>query len=209
MSIESRLNELKKDLLHPAGPSVSTNKNYPFALFQYPPHEEFKMRASLVELLESLRNERWSILNIDLFATFIELLSIEEDGELIEALIEEEKLQYHAHKKDYTFPINVLQNSLDVIFKDQDKYSKLVLDKIAEKTQQSLETTGNEKKTVIFLSRIGGLFPFYRTSSLLRYLDNGVKVPTIVLYPGERTEKYYLSFMGEMDADRDYRPRIY
>jgi hypothetical protein len=64
-------------------------------------------------------------------------------------------------------------------------------------------------KTVIFLSRIGGLYPFYRTSSLLRYLDNGIRVPTIVLYPGERTEQHYLSFMGEMDADRDYRPRIY
>ena len=204
MSLESRIDTLKTDLLNPAGPSISTNRNYPFALFQYLPHEEFNMRTKLVDLLDTLRNKGWTILNVDLFATFIELLAEEEEGELIEALIEEEKLQYQAHQNDYKLPISVLQNSLDVIFKDQDKYSKLVLDKIKEKTEHS-----DELKTVIFLSRIGGLYPFYRTSSLLRYLDNGIRVPTIVLYPGERTEQHYLSFMGEMDADRDYRPRIY
>jgi len=204
MSLEAKINTLKKDLLNPTGPCISTNRNYPFALFQYLPHEEFTMRAKLVDLLDTLRNQGWTILNVDLFATFIEILSEEEDGDLIEGLIEEEKLQYQAHQNDYKFPISVLQNTLDVIFKDQDKYSKQVLDKIKEKTEHS-----NEMKTVIFLSRIGGLYPFYRTSSLLRYLDNGIQVPTIVLYPGERTEQHYLSFMGEMDADRDYRPRIY
>jgi hypothetical protein len=204
MSLESRIDILKKDLLNPAGPSISTNRNYPFALFQYLPHEEFNMRTKLADLLDALRNKGWTILNVDLFSTFIEILAEEEDGELIEALIMEEKLQYKAHQNDYKLPISVLQNSLDVIFKDQDKYSKLVLDKIKEKTKHS-----DKMKTVIFLSRIGGLYPFYRTSSLLRYLDNGIRVPTIVLYPGERTEQHYLSFMGEMDADRDYRPRIY
>lgn len=204
MSLESRIDTLKKDLLNPAGPSISTNRNYPFALFQYLPQEEFEMRTKLADLLDALRNKGWTILNVDLFSTFIELLAEEEEGELIEALIEEEKLQYQTHHNDYKLPISVLQNSLDVIFKDQDKYAKLVLDKIKEKTEHS-----DEMKTVIFLSRIGGLYPFYRTSSLLRYLDKGIRVPTIVLYPGERTEQYYLSFMGEMDADRDYRPRIY
>ena len=204
MSLESRIDTLKTDLLNPAGPSISTNRNYPFAIFQYLPHEEFNMRSNLADLLATLRNKGWTILNVDLFSTFLELLAKEEDGDLIEALIEEEKLQYKAHKNDYKLPISVLQNSLDVLFKDQDKYSKLVLEKIKEKTAHS-----DELKTVIFLSRIGGLYPFYRTSSLLRYIDKGIRVPTIVLYPGERTEQHYLSFMGEMDADRDYRPRVY
>jgi hypothetical protein len=101
-------------------------------------------------------------------------------------------------------PLNVLQNSLDIFLKNPEEYPKVVFDKIMEKTEHSDVT-----KTVIFLSRIGGLYPFYRTSSLLRYLDKGIRVPTIVLYPGEKTEQHYLSFMGEMDADRDYRPRIY
>jgi hypothetical protein len=204
MSLESRIDTLKKDLLNPAGPCISTNRNYPFAIFQYPPHEEFKMRTQLVELLNALRGKAWTILNVDLFSTLIEYLSKQEDGELIETLVQEEKLQYKASRGNHLMPINVLQNSLDIFLKSQEEYPKVVFDRIIEITEHSDET-----KTVIFLSRIGALYPFYRTSSLLRYLDKGIRVPTIVLYPGERTEQYYLSFMGEMDADRDYRPRIY
>jgi len=204
MSIEYRIDMLKKDLLNPAGPCISTNRNYPFALFQYPPHEEFKMRAKLLELLDALRSKAWVILNVDLFSTLIEYLSKQENGELIEALIQEEKLQYKASRGNHSMPLNVLQNSLDIFLKNPEEYPKIVFDKIIEKTKHS-----DVAKTVIFLSRIGGLYPFYRTSSLLRHLDKGIRVPTIVLYPGEKTEQHYLSFMGEVGADRDYRPRIY
>jgi len=204
MTIESRIKILKDDLLNPLGPSISTNQNYPFAIFHYPPHEEFKMREKLIELLDILRNKAWGILNVDLFATLIEYLSIQEDGELIDALVQEEKLQYKANKNNYSMPLNVLKNSLDIVLKNTDGYPKFVFDKILNKIEQTYIS-----KTVIFLSRIGGLYPFYRTSTLLRMLDNGIQVPTIVLYPGERTEQRYLRFMGEMDADRDYRPRIY
>ena len=34
-------------------------------------------------------------------------------------------------------------------------------------------------------------------------------IPVVLLYPGERKDTTALSFMGELDADRDYRPRIY
>jgi len=204
ISIENRMNTLKKDLLNPAGPCISTNRNYPFAIFQYPPHEAFKMRTQLIVLLDTLRNKSWTILNVDLFATLLDYLDAQEDGDLIDALIAEEKLQYKAGKNNYSMPLSVLQNSLDIFLKDQEQYPRVVFDSIIEKTAHS-----NPDKTVIFLSRIGGLYPFYRTSSLLRYLDKGIRVPTIVLYPGERTEQHYLSFMGELDADRDYRPRIY
>ncbi|MBF0258413.1 MAG: DUF1788 domain-containing protein [Desulfamplus sp.] len=204
MSLEYRINLLKNDLLNPSGPCISTNRNYPFAILQYLPYEEFKMRARLIELLDTLRNKGWVILNVDLFSTFIDYLGKQEDGEFIDALIEEEKLQYKESRFNHSMPLNVLKNILDTFLKNPEEYPKTVFDRIMEKTAGSDPT-----KTVIFLSRIGGLYPFYRTSSLLRYLDHGIQVPTIVLYPGEHTEQHYLSFMGEMDSDRDYRPRIY
>ena len=204
MTLERRLNDLKMDLMNPAGPNISTNRNYPFALFQYLPHEEFQMREELADMIDELRMKGWNILNVDLFDTLIQFLEEQESGELIEAFIEEEQLQYAANNQDYSYPLHALNNSLDIFFKDQDAYPGAVLKKIQEKTQ-----LGQNPKSVIFLSRIGALYPFYRTSALLRYLDTGIRIPTIVLYPGERQEKYYLSFMGEMSADRDYRPRIY
>ena len=204
MSIENRLKTLKEDLFNPSGPCISTNRNYPFAIFQYPTHEAFKMHEKLIELIDTLRNQSWEIINVDLFTTLIEYLSIQEDEDLIDALIEEEKLQYKASQKKYSMPLNVLKNSLDILLKSESAYPDFVFKQIKKKAEQT-----DCSKTVIFLSRIGGLYPFYRTSSLLRYLDKGIQIPTIVLYPGERTQQHYLSFMGEMDADRDYRPRIY
>jgi hypothetical protein len=34
-------------------------------------------------------------------------------------------------------------------------------------------------------------------------------VPVVLLYPGKRRDLSALSFMGELQPDRDYRPRIY
>ena len=204
MSIETRLIELKDDLLKPEGPAISTNRNYPFALFQYSPNEEFVMRSALLDLLNQLRGKGWTILNVDLLETFLEFLREQEEGALLDALIMEEKIQYEAYKKDFHYPLHTLHNSLNSLFKDEIQFPKKVLQKICDKTEHS-----DENRSVIFLSRIGGLYPFYRTSSLLRFLDKGSRIPTIILYPGERREGYFLSFMGEMEADRDYRPRIY
>ena len=34
-------------------------------------------------------------------------------------------------------------------------------------------------------------------------------MPVVLLYPGERRGPTGLSFMGRLDPDNDYRPRIY
>ena len=204
MSIELRLSELKKDLLHPSGPTISTNRNYPFAIFHYRPEEEFRARELIGELVDGLRLAGWNIRTVDLFGVLLAYLQLEEDGDLIPAWIEEEKMLYRRYKQDYTKPLDFLGNALSGFFNRKTGYPQRVLEEIRDVTDGA-----DENRTVIFLSRIGALYPFYRTSALLRFLDEGVRVPTVVLYPGERTDQHYLSFMGEMDADRDYRPRIY
>jgi len=204
MSMSTRLAELRKDLLHPSGPAISTNRNYPFAIFQYTPFEEFAARAEVGNLAQELQVKGWRVRTVDLFAVLADHLSLLEDGRQIEMMIAEEKLQYRANREDYTKPLDYLGTILGETFKDLDGFPGRVLAQI-----QEVAAGADPARTVIFLSRVGALYPFYRTSSLLRFLDAGVKVPTVVLYPGTRVEQQYLSFMGEMDADRDYRPRIY
>ena len=56
----------------------------------------------------------------------------------------------------------------------------------------------------------GAVYPFFRSSALLRHLDGRTRnVPVVLLYPGERRGPTALSFMGVLDPDSDYRPRIY
>ncbi len=54
------------------------------------------------------------------------------------------------------------------------------------------------------------MYPLFRSSALLRHLDGHTKnIPVVLLYPGERRGDKGLSFMGVLDPDSDYRPRIY
>jgi len=54
------------------------------------------------------------------------------------------------------------------------------------------------------------VYPFSRTSALLKHVDGHTKnVPVVLLYPGKVVGETGLSFMGVLAPDRDYRPRIY
>jgi len=65
-------------------------------------------------------------------------------------------------------------------------------------------------RTVAIVGRAGALYPFFRSSALLRQLDGRTRnVPVILLYPGKRQGPTSLSFMGVLQPDADYRPRIY
>ena len=62
----------------------------------------------------------------------------------------------------------------------------------------------------MLIGRAGALYPFFRSSALLKHIDGKTRnIPVVLLYPGERKDTTALSFMGELAADRDYRPRIY
>jgi hypothetical protein len=62
-------------------------------------------------------------------------------------------------------------------------------------------------RTVALIGRAGALYPFFRSSALLRHLDGKTgNVPVVLLYPGERRGPTGLSFMGMLTPDSDYRP---
>ena len=65
-------------------------------------------------------------------------------------------------------------------------------------------------RTLALIGRAGAIYPFFRTSAILRHIDGRTRnVPVVLLYPGERRGPSGLSFMGMLDSDNDYRPRIY
>ena len=65
-------------------------------------------------------------------------------------------------------------------------------------------------RTLALIGRAGALYPFFRSSALLRHLDGQTgNVPVVLLYPGTKQGPTGLSFMGVLNPDSDYRPRIY
>jgi hypothetical protein len=81
---------------------------------------------------------------------------------------------------------------------------------VIREVNRILDENPESERIVIFLGRAGALYPFFRTSSLLKHVAGHTRnVPVVLLYPGSVTEDGGLSFMGILPADRDYRPRIY
>ncbi len=64
-------------------------------------------------------------------------------------------------------------------------------------------------RDIVFIVRAGALFPVYRTSSLLEQLKGKVHVPAVLFYPGELDGAAGLRFMGVLDAEHNYRPKIF
>lgn len=64
-------------------------------------------------------------------------------------------------------------------------------------------------RDVVFITRTGALFPVYRTFSLLEQLKGRVHVPTVLFYPGTADGAAGLRFMGVLEAEHNYRPKVF
>jgi hypothetical protein len=65
------------------------------------------------------------------------------------------------------------------------------------------------RRDIVFIVRTGALFPVYRTFSLLEQLKGRVTVPTVLFYPGTLDGAAGLRFMGVLEAEHNYRPKIF
>ena len=195
--------ELKRDLTNPNGPSITTMRNYSFAILVYRPEQEFEMRKKVRQLSDHLRSEQWAVLEISLHRLLLQRLRSLEEG-VLQSWVETEKRQSRRNPEKALLRV---KEQLANLLEGEEGLAKDVVqlvNEFCEKYPQAVD------RTVIWIKRLGALYPYYRCSSLLKHLDGKTgNVPVILLYPGERKDKTALSFMGEMPADRDYRPRIY
>lgn len=196
--------ELRDDLLADGGPRISTTGTYRFAILVYDPHREFELRREIRKLKEDLDKLGWDVHAVSLHKLFFDRLRKEVGPELLERWIATEKrLRARAPER-----------GLELL---KDKIARLVEgpDGIARDVERWIDGIVaqhdvDEARTVILLSRAGALYPFFRSSALLKHLDGKTRgLPVVLLYPGLRRDVTRLSFMGELPADGDYRPRIY
>ncbi len=194
---------LKRDLLAEEGPRISTMRNYRFAILPYPPESEFEMRKKVRALSDELKARHWSVLDISMQRLFLQRLkSLGED--VLEKMIQTEKRQHQRHPDR---ALSRLREQVGQLIGGEDGLAADVVRVIEEFSDSQPHDT---ERTLIWIRRVGALYPFYRSSSLLRHLDGKTRqIPVVLLYPGEQRDKTALSFMGELPPDRDYRPRIY
>lgn len=201
--IASAVDALKKDLLREDGPQISTVRNYNFAILPYPPDEEFALRGAIHELTGELRDAGWTTGIVRLHTLLLARLRAE-GPDVLDSIVRREKSLAGAADKSRALRM-LKERVVNLIDKPNG-----IADDIVGGIDAILSESDDRARTVIFLGRLGGLYPFLRTSALLKHIAGRThNVPVILLYPGTLDGETGLRFMGVLQPDRDYRPRIY
>jgi hypothetical protein len=167
---------------------ISAYHDMPYALFRYDPEEEFDVRKEVTLLETRLSQKGKRVSRISLAECLDEAMRSQRPLE-----------EWFAAERDQG--VETIVETIHSVLSD---YSPLV-----ELVAARMPSNPDPLRDVVFISRTGALFPVYRTFSLLEQLKGRVHVPTVLFYPGDLDGAAGLRFMGVLDAEHNYRPKIF
>jgi hypothetical protein len=187
---EHRLKQNLEPILGSPDPRerLSAYHDMPYALFRYDPEEEFELRKQVTMLETRLSQTGKRVRRISLAEC------------LDEAMRSQRPLEewFNAEREQG------VETIVETIHAVLAKYCPLV-DLVAAR----MPADPDPLQDIVFILRTGALFPVYRTFSLLEQLKGRVLAPTILFYPGDLEGAAGLRFMGVLDAEHNYRPKIF
>ena len=187
---EKRLRNDLEPLLSSPDPreKISAYHDMPYALFRYDPEQEFLLRREITMLTTRLTQKGKRVTRISLAQC------------LLAAITSERSLEdwYQAERG------GTVEETVQTITNILEERAPLV-DLVAKQ----MPAAADPHTDVVLINRTGALFPVYRTFSLLEQLKGRVLVPTILFYPGDLDGASGLRFMGVLDAEHNYRPKIF
>lgn len=169
-------------------PKISSYHDMPYAIFRYPPDVEFALRAEVRLLQTRLEQVGKRVTVISLAACLAQALA---------EVLPSDDLTASERQVG-------LDAAIDTVHEVLSDYRPLHELVVAALPDQSDPLTDS-----VFITRAGALYPVYRTSSLLEQLKGLVHVPSVLFYPGELDGAAGLRFMGVLDAEHNYRPKIF
>lgn len=194
MSLEDpMLTRLKQDLepilsLPDPRTKLSSYHDMPYALFRYDAEEEFELRKQ-VTLLETRLNQK---------GKRVKRISLAEC--LDEAMRSQRPLEeWFAAEREHG--VETIVETVHAVLSEDAPLVELVAAQLPERANPLVD--------MVFILRTGALFPVYRTFSLLEQLKGRVEVPAVLFYPGDLDGAAGLKFMGVLDAEHNYRPKIF
>lgn len=188
---KQRLTRDLEPVLREADPRarISAYHNMPYAIFHYPPEEEFPLRAEVSLLSTRLEQIGKRVTSISLAECLADALVAE--GLTTERIASAEKRT----------GIEKMIDTIHMVISRRQPLDDLLAARIPP--------AADPMRDIVFIVRAGSLFPFYRTSSLLEQLKGKLEVPAVLFYPGGLDGVAGLKFMGVLEPDNNYRPKIF
>lgn len=203
--LEDAFTALEADLLDADGPRISTMRSSDkFAIVPYSPADEFALRRHVLQLTSKLTAGGWVVFQISLHALLMDRLKALPADEFDEIADLEVRA---ASRGDLERVLRHLQERFGALIDGPDGLAADVAARIGAEIARNPD---RGQRMLALIGRAGAVYPFFRTSGLLKHLAGKTHgVPVVLLYPGERRGENGLSFMSILEPDRDYRPRIY
>lgn len=193
MSVIDRMDDrLTKDLepilsLPDPRTKISAYHDMPYAIFHYAPADEFALRKQVRMLQTRLEMKGKRVLTISL-------------AECLDAAMRAERPLEEWFQAERDQGTGVIVETVHAVLSE---YHPLV-----ELVAERMPPDADPRHDIVFILRTGALFPVYRTFALLEQLKGRVKAPTVLFYPGELDGAAGLKFMGVLEAEHNYRPKI-
>ncbi len=173
-------------------PDISAYRDMPLCIFIYEPADEFALRQELSLLKTRLEQKGKRITCVSLMDCMVEALA--EASASSESLIENERmLGRNGHKTVAQTIHQVLSKSVPL--------DQLVLKKVPPDS--------DPKRDILWITRVGALYPCYRTSTLIEHFQAKLEIPGVLFYPGQIIPPAGLSFMGVHEAEHNYRAKVF
>jgi hypothetical protein len=167
---------------------MSAYHDMPYALFRYAPEDELELRKQVTLLVTRLEQKGKKVQSIS----------------LAKCLRQAMESQYALPEWFQAEREQGVGSVIDTVHNVLAEYSPLV-DLVAG----GMPSAPDPLRDIVFILRTGALFPMYRTFSLLEQLKGRVLAPTVLFYPGTLDGAAGLRFMGVLDAEHNYRPKIF
>ena len=188
--LDERIKTVLEPVLELADPRqrLSAYHDMPYALFRYDPEEEFELRKQVTMLETRLTQKGKRIKRISL-------------AECLDEAMRSQRPLENWFTAEREQGVDTIVETVHSVLSD---YMPLV-DLVAARMPE----VPDPLRDVVFILRTGALFPVYRTFSLLEQLKGRVHVPTVLFYPGDLDGAAGLRFMKVLDAEHNYRPKIF
>jgi hypothetical protein len=188
--LENRIKHALEPVLELPDPreKISAYHDMPYALFRYDPEEEFDLRKQ-VTLLETRLTQK---------GKRVRRISLAEC--LDEAMRSQRPLdEWFAAEREQG--VDTVVETIHAVLSEYLPLVALVEARMPE--------SPDPLRDIVLILRTGALFPVYRTFSLLEQLKGRVDSPTVLFYPGDLDGAAGLRFMGVLDTEHNYRPKIF
>ena len=188
--LEHRIRESLEPILELPDPRqrISAYHDMPYALLRYDPADEFALRKQVTLLGTRLSQKGKRIKRISLAECLDEAMRSQRPLE-----------EWFTAEREQG-----VETIVETVHAFLSEYEPLV-----ELVSARMPQDPDPLRDIVFILRAGSLFPVYRTFSLLEQLKGRVHVPTVLFYPGGLDGAAGLRFMGVLDAEHNYRPKIF